>query len=517
MGLRLGLIGFFAICGAANAVAPLAVPKLNEPFFKSCFRQDLNADMPSKAWTLTCPLTDFLQHAEKVANPSPAFRLLVGHLVHDEINRLRAETFLSTRPVTKDEANSAFNPLAMTHQAARTESDFENPTGVLLAQTEDMVAQAKKWLEPLFKSSPLSTEAGLCYFQILGDSLRFSSAQEMLVDQPFFLQAKWARVQVLQNVSVWIDAYGAPRLRDWLRKRLEELRPDEITGAKSDDLFYWIRSLELAPELKTKSARAFVLGKLRELSVAYPAVGDEKKIKALAERLFVGRTFTPVVATEMNPKELMIRAQALVRNLETNEALKTIHEILNRPKRAIKIESLWAALQLNVRILRILDQRHEIGKLIENYLQIRNFLSYTAKTPDLSKVLERAYETAKMYWTYADPEKALAAADRIIEVSRRAKNDRWMGQALYLKARISEQLPNKVDALPLFDRAIASKLNPDLLSDLIWRRLFIYFDVAAQSKDFSKLPNYLQEIKIPADDPSERARLALLERESPTS
>lgn len=490
-----------------------SIPRFSSDAFKDCLSYS------DRGWTLTCSLAQFLEKAKK-EDPSPQLSLIVGRVLQKEIFKIKAENAIGILKIQKVSQYplpplpplspaldlKSLGQLSLRDFVEQIPHTFENPEGLVLSQSESVVAAAREWLRPLFKNSPLSIEAGLCFFEILGDSLRFREAQKMLTEEAFFLQERWARIQVVRKVSDWVEFENDANLKKWLRERLQEIRPAEINASiRSEELFYWLRSLELEKSQKHFDVAA-VKQSLRQLLVAVAAKEDIQKIQATSKDL-LGHELPVPTDNELNLKELTIRAQAQVRNLESPRALATISEVLDRKHGSYSLDEFWSAFQLHIRILRILDRRDAIPAVVEKYRNKENFLEVRAKAPGRSKAFERALDTAKMYWTYEDAPKALAGLEKIIPVATRLRENQALSQALYLKARILEQGADKRAAIAFFDSSLKNlQLPSDLLLDLNWRKAFLHLDLAEKKEDFEKIFSMVEKIKSPTRDSLEQAR-----------
>jgi len=541
--LRLGRL----VCGLSLALnlaeaktkdvkAAHQIELIDYPFFKDCFGNPgtslkkspltiepdesladiLDSPLPTPRWFLKCSIEKFLKEASKVSVISPALRMLVGRSIHFEILKTRAEALLTYQTLPK--TVMSLSPAKRTVNFASLETlglrdfpieleTFESPQNLVLSQTDGIVLEAKKWLEPLFDSPILRTEAGLLYFEILGDSFRFPSAEEWLRAQSFSQQPRWARSEVIYKVTNWVEAFNASLLKPWLLKKLIDQRPTEIVSSRREDFFSWTKSLELDERPGTTERRDFILGKLRELSIAYPAPSDQKRIQSIADRFLLKKHYKPTPMTGMTAKGLLVHAQALIKNVHSIEALKALDLIASGHRKCADVDELWSAFQLHVRILRILDQREKIPKVMDRYLRKKNFLNLYSRSPTLSKDIDRAIDVAKLYWTYDDPQKALSSLETILRFSRRFKNEQARSQALYVKARIHEQATSKEEALKSVEEALQTSLMPpELQLDLKWRRILIHFDLAAAKNDYKSLPALFEGFKVPSNDPIEKGK-----------
>jgi soluble lytic murein transglycosylase-like protein len=486
------------------------IPKLKvslDPSVAKCLVDKANPNTPlrrSAVWELTCEREDFLRAANNLRVKGPGLRLLVGKVLHQELLKLRSTLGVATPPATLDVDAPTSDVVA---GQATLEVEF-------LKQSEDIIKSAAEWLTPLFQDPKrrdlvLNFEGAFELFTIYGDGFRFARAKALIASQQNLLLRKGsAENRVVDQVLMWIENYGNPSLRDWLQERLVLLRPSDITGAREVELKYWTKSLLLAPFPKDKASRDFVLTKLRELAVAYPKTQHLTQIQDVAERLGLGTVFKVPNTQSMTLPELMIRAQAQVKAVDTLGALRTMRRLQKLPDASFTKDDLWDALQYHVKVLRILDERPQIPGMIQAYIRKGKFLDLPTDKKEYPVYFSRLHQIAKFYWNYDTPERAGELIDKIITLNQKVGGDFSLGSSLVVKARIAEQARNVDQALILMDDALKVQLPRELRDDLLWRRLFLEIDRSSKTASYETLAPYLEAIKknIVDKDPGEKGR-----------
>lgn len=477
-----------------------------------------DADSPSattKEWKLKCSLKEFLETARSQVKKSIGVRYLVAKILHQEILRLRADTFLTTRSLqpTRNVLSPSL-PLLPKQDFLYLRDfpidlqSFENPHGLFLSQNESLIGEAYSWLEPLLSYAPLKAEAQLQWAEILGDSLRFTSLLQYLEKERWLEWPRWARNSMLYRLDAWISEFDDPQLKPWFQNKLELLRPASLVAGKAEDFFLWTRSFELQGAPRTKEDQEFRLEKLRDLQAAFPGTSYEKKVRELLSSWGLGTLYRPLRTEDLDAHELLLRAQAYVKLVDSDEALRVLNVLKAKPKGFKDDDEIWRALQIHVRVLRILDRRHEISAVIKDYLKIKNFLRLPAARNQAAAAADRAIEIAKFYWTYDSSERALEVLEQVIRYARSKKEEGARGQALYYKLRVLEQLSDKDKAFKTIEEALLAKVPADLYQDLLWRRFFLVLDRAEKSKNYLELTAALDKMRAAPNDTIEKGRIA---------
>lgn len=487
-----------------DAGPPVIRIKMDEGLAKCLAKKSHEPNAPIKeqvTWEMSCTSNEFTSQSALVRVRRPDLRMAVGMAIHREILKLRSE-FLKNKQQAENATDAPGEP-------SSSEADFLN-------STEPWLELADEWLSPLYNQSQvLDLEASTLHFTILGDALRFEKARQFLATQGSnLLRRPSSERAILSLVQDWVEDFGHPALKDWLRSRLEMQRPDTINGERESELDFWLASLKLAPFPKDKEAKSFVLSRLKRLSIAYPKEADQRRIQETADQLGLNKLFSIPTTATMTFDELMLRAQAQVRAVDALGALRTLRRIRDLPKDATTEDQTWDALQFHVRVLRILDERPQIPAVVEQYISRGGFLEKPSiKQRDrkrLSDYYARVYNLARIYWNYDTPDRAEKLLDQIITGNEADKTEHSLGPALAVKARIAEQARDAPKAYALIDRAMKEKLPKDLRDDLVWRKLFLLLDDHRRGNGTPiAIQAAFDDIKKVFDrDPTEKGRLA---------
>jgi soluble lytic murein transglycosylase-like protein len=451
-------------------------------------------------WRLSCAPDVFVAAVREALKDAPEkepeLRLLVARVAREEVRRLRdvvekeeaakkQGSFELQELLTWDGLENFFFPKTeSTSHAKREPSPAAMSTeGRVLSETSALVSELSGWLAPVRSasdSSPLSVlkeEATLEAFLAYGQTLRFQAAYEILNRGELNMRRSWISERVLAEVMTWVEKDGGGPLREWLRAELARERPSEINGAKPRHLDVWLQSLLLegGQGADENAKKAWVLARLRDLWVAYPATGDATKIRAAAEKLGLAREFRAPTVSEMSLSELLVRAQSQVRLLDGNGALRTIRRVLTLSSANVQEDDYWTAMQMHIRILRILDQRHQIPELLRSYEERAHFRTVGAGE-DAARAYGRIIDISKHHWTYESGRSALNVLEPVFTAARAP--DAVKAQALYVKARVLEQAQRPDEAFAAIGRALEQRkfLTAELVSDLSWRKVFLLFD-----------------------------------------
>lgn len=565
----------------------------------SCLKDNANSDhVLSKAaeWQLTCDISILLKRAEGLKVKTPSVRLLIGRLIHGEINRIKNEVLhpisapylselkssanngqniadlaqpLASAPGMKLAEKTATAPLTdptvalpnpatqLTSSAgpkqvfwtdilkkisiASVSKDLGSKSGLGFAvdvrpkskigllsplsasdealffrETESLVKMGAFWLRPLYVDSKrpdsvLALEGTLEHLQLLGDALRFTEVKNLLKEQQnLVLKNRYNQADLVRKVSAWVDAYDNPALKDWLLEKLLSLRGSDSKSPSENDLFFWLKSFSLTGIPKDKDSKPFIMRKLRDLAIAFPSQVDQEKIQQTVDKLSLSSEFKLPTTKEMNVAELLIRARAQVKFLDTLGALRTMRRVKQLPADQVSQDDLWESLQFHVKVLRLLDERPQIPGVLQTYLASGKFLDNPpSQKNELQKFLARAHEIARMYWNYDTSEKAIGVIEKIVAINQQNKTDYSLGPALVVRARIAEQAKDteKEKAIAFIDQALSSRIPQDLMIDLLWRKIFLQMDICRLSGNYSAVfPDFEPLKKLVARDSIEKSR-----------
>ncbi len=441
-------------------------------------------------YALTCDTNDFLEGLRKISSPDPGFRYLVARIILKQITDLKKQLLVS-QSIPPDDSGKLSNL-----------GPPESAPALFRSKSEAWLQDLTYWIAPLLdKKRPesiLAPEAAFVEIQYLGESLMFPELQKKLVEHSFLLENFRSRSRLLRMVSDWSRTENEV-LRPWLLQQLKRFRSSEIRG-RDDEYFYWVRSLELESELPDRESRAALKSVLRSLWIAFPQREDGKKLLELAAKFRIKRTDIAPTPRQMNIKELITRAKAELSLVKGDEALQSIQTALKLPKETYTQEELWEAFELHVRILRILDKRHLIPGIMDRYIRIGHFIDIPKDKSKVQDFFDRLYRIARLQWSYDTQTQALKTLDRILTLNLRSGTTYSMEGAYYIRARIMEQQTDKRIARDYFEESIevlktAGRKQGDLIDDLMWRNFFVNYDIAVETKDFSKLLALVQGIR----------------------
>lgn len=499
-----GIAVVFASLGtslAAFASAPAPHLTRLRSSLEECLKTDSGLGADGKTiegqieWKLACPPEDFLKRSREEKFRQPVLRLLVGRVIHGEVLRVREEVVQEQLKTQRENVfPKNFGPFGFIEGLLKNEAlqewmapatpSYASVEGQIVARTKDFVEEGTRVLRPLYVGAtpkeylPYAPEGLLTHLMILGDTLRSSALGETLQAQSALL-ASSSRTQheFLQKLLAWEESYGVAGARPWLQEKIVALRPKDYgAGARGDGLTLWSKSLEMQGPPTTPEARKQLLETLRQLWIQHPLARDGLRVRALSERLGVSAEFRPPALRDLNVDELLVRAKAQVRSVDAPGALRTLSQVLKRPREEKTSEALWTALQLHTRVLRIADQRHLIPSISRGYIQAGKMMDAPAAKADLKEFLSHGVDLTRMAWSYDTVDHAKSQLELFLKKARDAQDEGSIAALLYLKARILEQEKNPAVAQAAFDDALALKLPQDLGGDLRWRNLALQFD-----------------------------------------
>jgi hypothetical protein len=250
-----------------SALAEFPRFKVIETPWPECLKtENVDADgyyTDSASWILTCPREVFLEKVHKEKIHHPGLNLLVGRVLHQEVNRVRNEVLQESLTKAKPQDTSllespwlgVFNDLWKATQVTLTappqRAPFESTEGTIVARTQELVSAAETKLTPLLiggegKTPPppgvLALDAGLEYYDLLGDSLRFGAAVDFVTQNASLFQGPTAQREIMSSALKWDDMFGASTLRPWLAQKLEGMRTKDIAAnVRPEQLQYWPR------------------------------------------------------------------------------------------------------------------------------------------------------------------------------------------------------------------------------------------------------------------------------------
>ena len=399
--------------------------------------------------------------------------------------------------------------------------------GRYLSETAPLVTLTEQILKPFLDAKgephPLASDAIRELFLILGETLRFDSARSLIERNALIVTQSNLDLTLLRQGTEWMDRSGAAPLRPWILKRLQELRPNNLTLNPTNDGFWmWLKSWEIESESEHRLSIYQTENKFRELALNFPDANSLAALKKMAE------SYRPALHVSWPPKSLTLNeletlVKSHLRNLDGNVAAKSLEEWLgqqthSKPKFRANEDDAWEIFQLHARVLRLLDQREKIPVLFERYESLWGFLNPISPKwvkAQQNKHLSRMLELARLFWTYnPDPFKSLKVLDQILSDEAKYKLDHLTRSVLALKARVLEQIRRDDQALKAYELA-SDHLpeDPQLALDLLWRHYYFRFDRLKPLEDRAPLFKLLTLIrtKLPKGDAFELSKLEFSE------
>ncbi|MEO5668588.1 MAG: lytic transglycosylase domain-containing protein [Bdellovibrionota bacterium] len=507
----------FPVVASATTGPRIAAP--TQSIIKKCFKridEPVVAKFFSKnlEWELTCPLDELQKQiaSKDAATWPPHVNLLVAHKLYEEYLKFRANFFVQAAEETRYESPQGFfwSPLLENRDQIKTPHQdlgpHETPFAAFSAASSQWMESFTKLLEPQLKDSKNSTyfkEAALLWMQILGASGQMSALTTELDGRLAPLMSVSAdRDFVLRTLFEFSArrSSDAAVLKPFLLKSLSYLKTLNKKTLENEHLDLWVQYLMLQGVPETRVARDEVLKTLRDLWILFPLNTHKIQIRKLAIDLGVSQFFIGPSERQLKIDELLTEADRQIRLLVGNEALKTLDQVLRLPSQQYTSSELWDALELHVRLLRILDRRHEIPELLTRYVKKGHFLDIPSKQTEREDFFSRLYQIGRWQWSYDTPEKALATFDRIISLNRAWGSDFQLAASYYIRARIMEQSSDRRVARLYFEEAIQelkdrAKKNSDLFEDLLWRRFYNEYDLASGNKNYALLLQLIDELK----------------------
>ena len=516
-GVVLFPLGFSLAALAANPGPRIGAP--SNRVIKECLRR---IDEPDAAkffsknleWELTCPLEQLQKRAgEKEAlSWPPHVSLLVAHKLYEEYLKFRANFFFQVAEERRYESPDGFfwNPLLENRdQVSRSGRDLgprETPFEAFSAASARWMDLFTRLLEAQLKDPKSATyfkEAGLLWVQVLGSAGNMSLLTTELEGRLSpLMSASTDRDFILRTLFEFAArrSSDAAVLKPFLLKSLNYLETLPRKSLENDHLELWGQYLLLKGAPEDRVARDETLKSLRQLWILFPLNTHKVQIRKIAIELGVSQFFIGPSERQLKIDELLIHAERQIRLLAGNDALRTLSQVLRLPSQQYTFEELWEALELHIRLLRILDKRHEIPTVLTRYVKKGHFLDIPAKALQREEFFKRLYQIGRWQWSYDTPEKALSTFDRIISVNRAWGTDFQLASSYYIRARIMEQAGDRKVARLYFEEAIQelrdrAKKNSDLFEDLLWRRFYNEYDTASGNQNYKLLLELIDELK----------------------
>lgn len=486
------------------------------PELKEC----LSFNLEKSEWNSKCDLETMAKYLEdKKTNFNPSLRHVVGKILHQQISEIHTSVLKGASPGPQlaggedpgNDSEATPNFMKYLFGAPEPEAHLEpkfNPEAVLIARTRQWVEEAEGWLLPIIeKDGVLDFEAAYTMLMIYGDSLRFSKVNEFVKKyQNILFKYRVHRESLLKRALYWVGEFGAYPIRDWVLQELTRWRSSKIDGRHERDFFFWTESLKLAGVPQNTPDRKLLLDRLNQLWLYYPKEEDRRQLRSVASVLKVSSFFRPPSPSNMDMEELIESSEAWVRAVDGEKAQKTLDQIFNLPTWKRKDKALlWKAFNLHIKIYRILDQRPKIPALIQKYLQIHRYLRIDRSSKTLAEDIDRAIQIASWFWTYERTEEAKSILKRIVSFNKKNNLQLSLAESEYYLARISEQSFAKKAAINDLTESLKWGLTREMRSFVLWRRLFLKWELSESVKDLAVLHSDLKEIQpLITDDGDQR-------------
>jgi soluble lytic murein transglycosylase-like protein len=432
---------------------------------------------------ISCPLDRFVSQARAANYQDPGKRYLVARLlVKSLFSQHQSDLFKkSAEPKAPGELfpnlpSSRSNYLQYFFPETENYSVPVLPPSkeaTFVGQSKNLIDEINFWIAPLRTNSKdthsfLYAETTHLLFWTYGLGLRFDSLAELLDQESKELLRHSDFEQLyLSQISQWIRQFGALPLRSWYAKKLEAKLPPE-GGALSDTAWnYWIESIRLyerpiSPELASK-----VLGQLRWLWIISPEAKRNTELKKLATELGFSKELDTWNLNQLSWKEYSWRVQALTRSLSTRSAEQMMNKLLHENSKLLASkDDIWEALQLHIRIYKILDERQKIIKLMRDYDEAFKFFTPPVDKAETYKHFERIYQLAVQFWTLEENGEALKLMDQI-DASKAKEVYPVQLKVAFVRSRMAESKD-----LELMKKTYKLDLREDQKLELGWRTFF---------------------------------------------
>ncbi|MEZ4816095.1 MAG: lytic transglycosylase domain-containing protein [Bdellovibrionota bacterium] len=432
---------------------------------------------------IACPLDNFVSKVRAANYQEPAKRYLVARLLVKALYT-KHQTELFKKKITHKETVELFPnlPRSRSNYLQYFFPETENYSVPVTAPSKEasfvsasksLVDEITFWLEPLKDGSKgdkafLKPELSHLMFWTLGLGLRFDALAELLeTESKELLKHRDFEQLYLTQLSQWIKQFGALPVRAWYSKRLEaKLSP--IGGSLSDTNWnYQIESIRLVERPIGPEQIVKILPTLRWLWIVSPEAKRANELKKLMTELGLEKELDSWKLDELNWKEYSWRVQALSRSLSTRSAERMMNKLIDeRSKLLIGRDDVWEALQLHIRIYKILDERSKIAPLIGKYEKSFKFFTPPTERGEVFKHYERLYQLAVQFWTLEENKQALMLMDQIT-ASKSKEASSVQLKVAYVRARM-----NETSNIDLLKKTFKMNLRQDQKLELGWRTFY---------------------------------------------
>lgn len=485
------------------------IPKHSWDFFKE-----------NLTWKLTCSVEDFRSRIKKDHKSwPPHVRLLVADVLFLEFLKFRSEQYSLHESKVRYQSEEGFfwDPNTQASQQKTVAEPFT--AQALVDVSVSWADEFELLLKPLYTSKLSSArygrqqpqifrkESGVRWIRFLSASRRYKQlATSIAEDLEFLFFNSQDRKEVLAILQDTVEAEPETLklFGDILLKYYSKIPTQSDRRIDADDLEPWLAYLSLRPKPSSEKDKDELLTTLRRMWVLFPKKSDKVAIRKKAIELGVSSAFAGPSARQMNLEELVLHSKMQNEALLGAEGLKTMDHVLKLPSKTLDRDELWDALEWHILLLRIMDQRHRIADILNQYLNKGRFIDTPEKSEEREKFFDRFYQVARWRWSYDKIEVAVKNFDQIIALNRAWNTDHQLAKSFYIRARIAEQNGDKVAARPYLDQALQElalrkKDNDDLHQDLLWRRFFNSLDLGALRGTYQQLVQEMEALKPEID------------------
>ncbi len=443
-------------------------------------------------YELSCPLPEFVAKAREKNYQEPGKRFLVARMLVQAL-KTRHQSELIYGDSAEAEENATVAEMFPEIPSSRSQylqyffpESGQNRVPVLppskeakfLSQSKNLVDEILFWITPLRepKSSKkqalfLKDETSHLLFWSYGLSLRFDSLFQLIEsDEKVLLHNRDFEQLYLNQISQWIKQFGALPLRNWYAKKVKtKLAP--VGGTLSDNSWnYWVESIRLL-ERPVNVEDKELLAHLRWLWVISPEAKRSLEIKNLINELGFGKNLDTWSFNQLSWQEYLWRVQALSASLSTRSADQMMESLLKENSKLLtNRDEVWEALQVHIKLIKILDERHRIAKLIQKYNEKFKFFTPPEDKGLIPKHYERLYQIAVQFWTLEENKAAMDLLNKI-EASKEKSIYSVLSKVAYVKARMSEEKD-----LEGLKKAFKMDLRDDQKLELGWRIFFKLYE-----------------------------------------
>ncbi len=500
--------GFFAIClilasddsespasrdPAGSAPATIEAYTLGS--LQSCLKKNKKQ---LDDFEISCSLDSFVAKARKLNFSKPGERYLVARLLVKALyNRHQSELLKNMNTAANSNQAAELFPNVPRGRSQFLQYFFpESGEGGIpmlppsaeakfVSQSKALLDEIAFWLAPLYSEAPspndfLKNETPHLLFWAYGLSLQFDALSKLIEENTdaLFDSPDFEQLYLLQ-ISSWIKRFGAHPLRSWYAAKLASKRPAENSTLSDQSWDYWMESLRLLDRPLAEDQKESTLRQLKWLWVVGPEAKRNAELKKIASDLGLETEFASWDIANLNWTEYSLRVQAQIRGLNTQNADSLMEKIHKDKTLSTKLltsrDEIWQALQLHIKILKILDERSRIANLIESYEANYKFFDTPTEKKELFNHFDRLYQLAVQFWTLEENDHSIRLLD-LIDSSKSKDIKPIQLKVAYVRARMMEQKDTSHKAIEYMKKVYKMDLREDQKLELGWRTFFRLFE-----------------------------------------